>query len=97
MKMFDMERVMKWHIYNTEHEPLCWNNQVLEFDTFESAVLFLRGVNNIDEDILATAVIVEDILFYDGNGYINATNLRISEDEGCLVEREANMEVYENV
>ena len=83
-----MIRDMKFHIYNDEHEPLCWDSQVLEFDTFESAVLFLRSVNNFDEDVLATVVIVEDILYYDGDGYIDATNLRVSEDGEWLVSRE---------
>ena len=83
-----MVRDKKFHVYNDEHEPLCWDGQVLEFDTFESAVLFLRSVNNLDEDVLATVVIAEDILYYDGNGYINATNLRVSEDGEWLVSRE---------
>mgnify|MGYP006967454460 CR=1 FL=1 len=38
---------------------------------------FLRDV---DEDLLENCVVVQDILFYDG-GYINATDLRIVNDE----------------
>lgn len=72
-----MERDMKWHIYNMEHELLCWNDKALEFDFPEDAHDFLRDVN---EDLLEGAVVVQDILFYDG-GYINATDLRIVNDE----------------
>ena len=74
---------MKWHIYNTEHEPLCWNDNALEFDSREDAYDFLRDV---DEDLLLEGfTIVQDILYYDG-GYINATDLRIVNDE--LVKKE---------
>mgnify|MGYP006896640021 CR=1 FL=1 len=38
---------------------------------------FLRDV---DEDLLEGVVVVQDILFYDG-GHINATDLRIVNDE----------------
>ena len=72
-----MDRDMKWHIYNIEHEPLCWGDKVLEFDFPEDAHDFLRDV---DEDLLEGVVVVQDILFYDG-GYINATDLRIVNDE----------------
>ena len=75
--MANMERDMKFHIYNMEHEPLCWENKALEFDYAEDAHDFLREV---DEDLLEGCVIIQDILFYDG-GYINATDLRIVNDE----------------
>ena len=72
-----MVRDMKFHIYNMEHEPLCWEDKALEFDFAEDAHDFLRDV---DEDLLDNAVVVQDILYYDG-GYINATDLRIVNDE----------------
>lgn len=72
-----MVRDMKFHIYNMEHEPLCWDGQALEFDFAEDAHDFLRDV---DEDLLDNVVVVQDILYYDG-GYINATDLRIVNDE----------------
>jgi hypothetical protein len=75
--MVNMERDKKFHIYNMEHEPLCWENQALEFDFAEDAHDFLRDV---DEDLIEGCVVVQDILFYDG-GYINATDLRIVNDE----------------
>ena len=72
-----MVRDMKFHIYNMEHEPLCWDDKALEFDFAEDAHDFLRDV---DEDLLDGIVVVQDILYYDG-GYINATDLRIVNDE----------------
>ena len=75
-----MEREMKFHIYNMEHEPLCWGEKALEFDTFKSALRFLYEVDAINRDLVVDAVINEDILYYDG-GYINATDLRIHNDE----------------
>lgn len=72
-----MVRDMKFHIYNMEHEPLCWENKALEFDFAEDAHDFLRDV---DEDLTENCVVVQDILYYDG-GYINATDLRIQRDE----------------
>ena len=83
-----MERDMKWHIYNMEHEPLCWENKALEFDTLESANKFLKDVEKViseDGGILDNAIIVEDILYYD-SGYINATGMSVVDDE--LVELE---------
>ena len=76
-----MVRDMKFHIYNTEHEPLCWEDKALEFDTRKSAEAFLCGV---DEELLEGIVITEDILYYDG-GYLNATYLRISDDGEWLL------------
>ena len=72
-----MVRDVKWHIYNMEHCPMCWEGKALEFDFAEDAHDFLRDV---DEDLLENCVVVQDILFYDG-GYINATGLRIVNDE----------------
>ena len=75
-----MVRDMKFHIYNMEHEPLCWDGQALEFDFAEDAHDFLRDV---DEELLEGCVVVQDILYYDG-GYLNATDLRIQyDDETC--------------
>lgn len=73
-----MERNMKWHIYNMEHEPLCWDDKALEFDFAEDAHDFLRDVDELI--LLEGAIVVQDILYYDG-GYINATDLRIQFDD----------------
>ena len=77
-----MVRDMKFHIYNMEHEPLCWEDKALEFDFAEDAHDFLRDV---DEDLIEGCVVVQDIMYYDG-GYINATGLSVVDDE--LVELE---------
>lgn len=76
---------MKFHIYDCEHYPLCWDNQALEFDTIESAREFFASA--IAEGLLMSgvedAVIVEDILYWD-DGHLNATNMRIVFDpEEC--------------
>lgn len=73
---------MMWHIYNMNHEPLCWEDEALEFDTREDAEKFLSSVwdDNFDDEM---PVIVEDILYYDG-GYLNAS--------GCVVEIDENGE-----
>ena len=73
-----MERDMKVHIYNMEQEPLCWEDKALEFDFAEEAHDFLRDVDELM--ILEGAIVIQDILFYDG-GYINATDLRIQFDD----------------
>ena len=73
-----MEREMKFHIYNMEHEPLCWDDKALEFDFAEDAHDFLRDVDELI--LLEGAIVVQDILYYDG-GYINATDLRIQFDD----------------
>ena len=72
-----MDRDMKFHIYNMEHRPMCWDDKALEFDFAEDAHDFLRDV---DKEMAEEAVVVKDILFYDG-GYINATDLRIVDGE----------------
>ena len=80
-----MNRDMKFHIYNMEHEPLCWEDKAWEFDTFKAALRFLYEVDAINADLLANAAINEDILYYDG-GYVNATNLTVVNDELVIKE-----------
>ena len=73
-----MVRDMKFHIYNRAHEPLCWDDKALEFDFAEDAHDFMRDITEgLNEEYY---VVVQDILYYDG-GYINATDLRIVDDE----------------
>ena len=77
--------VMKFHIYNCEHYPLCWGNQALEFDTFESAREFFASAiaEGLLMDSIEDAIIVEDTLHWD-DGHLNATNMRIVFDpEEC--------------
>lgn len=80
-----MIRPMKWHIYNKTGEvPLCWDDAPLEFDTKESAERFVINCLKIcvkAERIKDNFMIKEDILYYDGAGYINAENLKVEIDK----------------
>lgn len=78
-----MVRPMKWHIYNQNHEPLCWDATAIEFDTQEAADRFLKSCfvdGEYPDEFYDGATIVEDILYYDG-GYLDATNLIVAYDE----------------
>ena len=81
-----MIRPMKWHIFNEYDEPLCWDDQALEFDTKESAERFLHShvdsfYDNFDEYCQTFGVnIKEGILYYDG-GYIDCTHKIIKYNE----------------
>lgn len=72
---------MKWHIYNSTQEfPLCWDGKALDFSTKEQAELFLascRKNSEHPESFYEGAVIVQNILFYDG-GHMDGDN--------CIVE-----------
>ena len=81
-----MVRNMKQHIYNDNHEPLCWDGAAIEFDTRESAERFLDACltdGDRPDEFYDNVIIVEDILYYDGS-YLDATNLTIAYDkESC--------------
>lgn len=36
-------RPMKWHIFNNENLPLCWDDRALQFDEYEQALRFLNS------------------------------------------------------
>ena len=75
-------RSIKWHIFNENGDPLCWDQEALEFDTQESAEAFLYSAiasEEHDPDFYKTVEIKECILYYDG-GYFNATNLKVDWD-----------------
>ena len=87
-----MIRELKWHIYNEENNPLCWDDKMLEFDTEESANRFLYScIDEIYEDFeeyckTYGVSIRQTIAFYDG-GYLDATNLIVEhtdEDEHLI-------------
>ena len=89
-------RPVKWHIYNVNHEPLCWNEKALEFNSKESAKEFLTSAINSEEHsyyFFENLNIIEDILHYSG-GYLDATNLQVIWDyENCetrLIFKEAH-------
>ena len=47
-----MNRDMKWHIYDADHQPLCWDGQALEFDFDSDASEFLNSaIVNSEHDI----------------------------------------------
>ena len=78
-----MDRNMKWHIYDIDNHPLCWEGQALEFDFDSDASEFLNSaISNSEHDIefYSEAEVRQDILYYDG-GYLNATNFRVAWDE----------------
>lgn len=76
---------MKYHIYNADGIALYWNEDVLEFDTYESASRFLvSAMANSEhlEDFWSNVIIKEDILFVNGDvAHLNATNLIIGWDD----------------
>lgn len=76
-------RQMKWHIYDSNHKPLCWDGKALEFDNEQSAKNFIFSATmntKHDDNFYQNIEIVEDVLYYDG-GYLNATNLRVYWDK----------------
>lgn len=86
---------MKYHIYNADGIALYWDEDVLEFDTYESASRFLESaMTNSEhlEDFWTGTTIKEDILFINGgHTHLNATNLVVDwddeNDECILVEK----------
>lgn len=78
-------RPMKWHIFGPDSEPLCWDDQALEFDTEQDAKEFLASAIAAEDDreFYSMAIVAERILYYDG-GHLNATNYRVDYDsENC--------------
>lgn len=74
-------REMFYHIYNKYSigHPLTMNGRALEFDNVDSAVRFLDSVRKNTNFDLEHAIILRDILYYDGL-YIDATNCIVNEN-----------------
>jgi hypothetical protein len=79
-------RDYKWHIWQDEEKvnPLCWDEQLLEFDNEQAALDFLRSVRQVvaetvDEEKYITAHVCGGIVYYD-TGYLNATNFVVDYD-----------------
>lgn len=70
-----MIRPMKWHIYNPENLPLCWDDAAIDFDSESEAQAFADAHPEIGE-----YVIKEDILYYDG-GYISGAEVILRDIE----------------
>lgn len=69
---------MKYHIYNTDGFAVYWGEDILEFDTYESASRFLvSAMANKEylEDFWTNSEIRQGILPENDNEYFNATNL----------------------
>ena len=75
-----MVKDMTWYIVNGVY-PLCWDEEVLEFDTEKSAKNFLEHCYSLEllpkED---NAFVERSIRYYDG-GSVNATTKTIIYDE----------------
>lgn len=73
--------ICKWHIWNSlkKNLPLCWDGQVLVFDTKESAIDFLHSAIAHQEDLDRDfdKAIVSCGLINPINPTINATYKRI--------------------
>lgn len=81
-------REMKWHLYNDNYEPLCWENdnweseKLIDFDSIEEAINFWeltqKHYPEIGKDI---SRVKQDINYYNG-GYISgAEALKLMTEE----------------
>lgn len=78
-------RDMHYHIYNrySMGHPLTMNGRALEFDNIEAAFRFLESVRKNTDFDLKDAIVLKDILYYDGL-YIDATNCVVGENGGLV-------------
>lgn len=86
---------MKWHWYINQKitcrnnayywYPLCWNEDVLEFDTRESAERFLASAEKFRKDIWEEVEISQGTYINDYS-FLNATNLIIKDNKLMEVE-----------
>lgn len=72
-------RSMKWHIFNENDEPLCWDGQAIEFDEYDQALRFLtsylEGMGTSFEDYCnAFGVEFKKCIFYYDDGYLDCSN-----------------------
>ena len=42
-----MSKEIKWYIFNSNEEPLCWEDKVLEFDTKEKAEALIKAQDKL--------------------------------------------------
>ena len=78
-------RDMYYHIYNrySMGHPLTMNGRALEFDNIEAAFRFLKSVRENTDFDLEDAIVLKDILYYDGL-YIDATNCVVGKSGGLV-------------
>lgn len=77
---------MKYYIYNTDGNALYWDEDVLEFDSYESALRFLESAKENSEhpeDFQTDAEITKDI--DENERHLNATNLIVAWDDECIL------------
>lgn len=72
-------RPMKWHIFNNENLPLCWDDQALEFDECDQALRFLDSYLNamgtsFEDYCKAFGVKFKKCIFYYDGGYLDGSN-----------------------
>lgn len=83
-----MPRPMKWHIFDAEDHPLCWNDEAIEFDTEEQAIRFLKSHTDAvdvdyDEYCQAFGVDIRECIFYYDGGHLDCSNKIVYiDDEG---------------
>ena len=70
-------REMKWHLYNKDEEPLCWENdeweseKLIDFDTFEEALKFWEYVNYYYPEVGKQIYGMKEIIHYYDGGYVS--------------------------
>ena len=72
-------RPMKWHVFNYKNDPLCWDDQALEFDERDQAVRFLNTYceqmgTDYEEYCKAFGVEIRQCIFYYDGGHLNCSN-----------------------
>lgn len=73
---------MKYYIYNLQGFPLYWNEDILEFDTYESAARFLVSAKanyQYLEDFYTDVEIRQGLLTENDDEHLNATNLILAQ------------------
>ena len=81
-------REMKWHLFDKNWNPLCWDNEnweserAIEFDTMEEAVEFWGKIQQHYPEIGRELSHVKDTLLYYDGGYVSgAEATKLMEEE----------------
>lgn len=81
-------REPKWHLYNKDDEPLCWENdeweseKLIDFDTFEEASKFSEYVNHYYPEVGRQTFQIKKTIHYYDSGYISGAEAkRLMEEE----------------
>ena len=87
-------RIMKWHIFNSNGDPLCWDQKAVEFDLEDQARRFLNshcdGMDVLLDDYMkAFGVSIKRGVFYYDGGHLDCSNKIVVYDddfEGRLID-----------